>query len=328
MKRPTASISAKLGAIAGVGVLSTLTVGAVAVLGAERIDDEQALLGKIRDARANVLRLDTRASELKVDAYKAMVRKDPEAQKAELADDVATAEELLAKLPPAAQLPAGTAKPVTELQQAFDDYFGQIEEVIDGAVADQAQARAAYDDVQQANDATDAAVSSTLDAMDGDVARAEAAVDSAVSAVRRTTVVSILVALVLLVGISWRVARGIVRPLRETVLALDALAEGDVTRAVHTRANDEIGRMAAALSHAQEGVRGLVGAVSHSADGLAAAAQQLSGAAGQISAAAADSSRQAQSVATTVEQVSRGVGTVAAGSEEMGASIREIAHST
>ncbi|NHC46460.1 methyl-accepting chemotaxis protein, partial [Motilibacter aurantiacus] len=328
MNRPTASIGAKLAAVAGVGVLATVTVGAVAVLGAERIDDEQTTLSAIRDARANVLRLDTRASELKVDAYKAMVRPDPAAQKSELADDVATAQELLGKLPPVEVLPAVTGERVAALESAYTGYFTQIEAVVDGAITDGAAARASYEDVQTANDATDAAVGAALEAMDVDVAAAEARVDSAVAGVKRTTTITFLLAVVLLGGIAWRVARGIIRPLRQTVQALDALAQGDLTGTVSTRSNDEIGRMAAALGRAQDGIRGLVRSVSASADGLAGAASQLSGAAGQISAAAADSSAQAESVAGTVEQVSRGVHTVAAGSEEMGASIREIAHNT
>ena len=200
MKRPSLPIDAKLGAVAGIGILSTAAVGAVATLGAQAIDDKQATLGAIRDARANVLRLDTRASELKVDAYKAMLSEDPSAQKADVADDVAKATDLLGKLPPTSVLPADTARAVAKLQEAFTAYFTQIDGLVDSAVADQDKARAAYTEVQTANDATDDAIGVVVETMDGDVVDAEAGLAGAVASVKRTTIISLALAILLLAG--------------------------------------------------------------------------------------------------------------------------------
>jgi methyl-accepting chemotaxis protein len=126
-------------------------------------------------------------------------------------------------------------------------------------------------------------------------------------------------------GITLLVVRRITSTVRSVQQSVEALAEGDLTVAPEVRGQDELGRMAGALSVAQENLRGVLSSVAASADAVAASSEELSASSAQISASAEETSAQSGVVASAAEEVSRNVQTVAAGAEQMGASIREIA---
>src|ERR1700709_2017807 len=92
------SLAVKFGLLVGVvipafaALLGTLLVSNAAV---NRARQDAA---DLNNAQALVLQLDTRASEFKVDAFRALVRPDPQAELPNLDDDVATADDLLAQL--------------------------------------------------------------------------------------------------------------------------------------------------------------------------------------------------------------------------------------
>ena len=75
-------------------------------------------------AEALVLQLDTRASELKVDGFKAIVREDPTEQLSELADDIATPEGLLAELD-TIPLTGESAEAVAGLEESYRGVHGR-----------------------------------------------------------------------------------------------------------------------------------------------------------------------------------------------------------
>jgi methyl-accepting chemotaxis protein len=144
-------------------------------------------------------------------------------------------------------------------------------------------------------------------------------------AVRVEVAIALAVLLVawLLVGLY----RSATVPLHRMVVALGALATGDLTQSVPVETRDEIGQMARALNHAIARVRDAVKAISGSAGGLAGSSGELSTVSGSLRTAAEEASTQAETVGATAEQVSRNVDMVATGTEEMTASISEIAKS-
>ncbi|MGY1848650.1 methyl-accepting chemotaxis protein [Blastococcus sp. SYSU DS1021] len=121
------------------------------------------------------------------------------------------------------------------------------------------------------------------------------------------------------------VVRQIVRTVRSVQASLEALAEGDLTVRPEVTSGDELGRMAQALSAAQDNLREVLAGVGASADAVAASSEELSASSAQISAGAEETAAQSGVVSGAAEEVSRSVQTVAAGAEQMGASIREIA---
>ena len=105
----------------------------------------------LADAETLVLQLDTRASELKVDGFKALVRDVPAEQLSELADDIATPEGILQELA-GIPLEGKAAAAVADLESGFGAYTAAIQAFVDAAVADQAGTRARWEDIQSAND--------------------------------------------------------------------------------------------------------------------------------------------------------------------------------
>ena len=176
----------------------------------------------------------------------------------------------------------------------------------------------AWSTLLDATDAMDTVVTAriaTLTQDAADVARLSALVQIGVGAV----------AAVLAVVLGFALVRSVVRPVRACVLALEALAAGDLTVRADVTTQDEIGQMARALDAAQSSLRGILGGVRETAASVASAAEDLSGANDRVTAGTNETSAQAGRAAAASEQVSRNVQAVAAGAEQMGASIREIA---
>ena len=149
----------------------------------------------------------------------------------------------------------------------------------------------------------------------------------AARALLATILVAVLGALAA-TALSYVVARGIALRIRAVSRSLTALGDGDLTVRAEVGGRDELGQMAAALTSAQENLRGIIAEVAGTSEAVAAATEQLSAAGAQFSASSDETAAQSGVVASAAEQVSQNVQTVAAGAEEMGASIREIAQNS
>jgi methyl-accepting chemotaxis protein len=171
-------------------------------------------------------------------------------------------------------------------------------------------------------------VEKKLPAVGDALGRLAAAASAAVSDDRdRATLQLTLVGLigtVLIAGICWLVARGIIRPLRAISALLAGMADGDLSREATVGATDEVGSMARDLNQAIASVRRTVAAVSSSAATVATSAIEFSGVSQRIAASAEQASSGAANATSAAEAVSTNVGTLAAASEEIGASIAEI----
>ncbi|SNT07535.1 methyl-accepting chemotaxis protein [Geodermatophilus pulveris] len=313
----------KFGALVGVTVLAFGGLVGSVLVGNGSARQADAEMMALSHARSLVLQLDTRASELKVDAFRVLVRDVPAEARTEVAEDTAIADELLTELS-GITLTGESAAAVAELETSFDDYTAAIGAFVDAAVADQAAARAGYEQIQAANDLTDGAVGAAEDALEVATADAEAGLVRSIDNTQTITLLVACVGMALILVISWLTTRSITRPVQRVQHALEAMADGDLTVPAGVSSRDEVGRMAAALDAAQLGLREVLGGVVASADAVAASSEELSASASQISASAQETSAQSGVVSGAAEEVSRSVQTVAAGAEEMGASIREI----
>ncbi|MGY2127917.1 methyl-accepting chemotaxis protein [Blastococcus sp. SYSU DS0617] len=317
-------LAVKFGVLSGTVVLALGGVLAAVVTGNAAVHDANHELAQLNHAQELVLQLDTRASELKVDGFKTLVREDPAVQLQELADDIATPEAMLAELEtiplqgPAAGITAG-------LEESFRAYTDAITAWVDLAVADPVAMRARWEEIQAANDLTDGAVSAAKDGLAAESDIAQGHLDDAIARSQQLGVAITLGGLVVVGLVSWLTMRSITRPVRAVKLSLEALAAGDLTVATGVTSRDEVGQMAAALDTAQENLRVVMAGVASSAHAVASSSEELSASSAQISASAEETSTQGGVVASAAEEVSRSVETVAAGAEQMGASIREIA---
>ncbi|WP_409329462.1 methyl-accepting chemotaxis protein [Trujillonella humicola] len=316
-------LAVKFGVLVGVVVLAFAGLLAAVLVGNGSVRDATARLQDLADAETLVLQLDTRASELKVDGFKALVRDVPAEQLAELAEDIATPEALLAELG-AIPLDGAPATAVADLAASFGDYTAAISAFVDDAVTDQAATRVRWEDIQAANDLTDGAVGAAKDELAAARTAAEQALRDDIARAERVVVGVAAGALVAVLAISWLISRSVTRPVQRVRLALQALAGGDLTVSADVTSRDEVGQMAGALAAAQSSLREVMAGVAASAHAVAASSEELSASSAQISASAEETSAQSGVVSSAAEEVSRSVATVAAGAEQMGASIREI----
>jgi len=103
---------------------------------------------------------------------------------------------------------------------------------------------------------------------------------------------------------AWLLARSITVPIRASVEVAEAIANGDLTRAVPAGGGGEAGRLLAAFVRMQEGLRGMVGSAQRSAKEVARAAEELKAAARQSAMASESQSEAASGMAASVEQMS------------------------
>jgi methyl-accepting chemotaxis protein len=142
----------------------------------------------------------------------------------------------------------------------------------------------------------------------------------------RTLIIGLIIAgLALSIGMAIAIGRMISRPLRQTVVVLEGLAEGRLDQHLDVDSKDEVGQMAVALNAALVRLRETMSAMGNNAQGLASSSEELSSVSSQMTGSAEESATQANLVSAAAEQVSRNVQTVATGTEEMSASIQEIA---
>jgi methyl-accepting chemotaxis protein len=130
---------------------------------------------------------------------------------------------------------------------------------------------------------------------------------------------------VVLVVLSLLLARAVVRPVREVMRVLEAVATGDLTRRADVSSRDEVGRMATALNQAVEAMQHSLASIAQNANQLASSSQELTTVSTQMSGNAEETSAQAAAVSAASAQINGSVQSLAAGAEEMTASIKEIA---
>jgi len=316
-------LTQKFGALIVVVVLALAGLLTSVLIGNGQVKEASTQLANLSDAQALVLQIDTRASELKVDGYKALVRPVPAEELEELAGDSATAQGLIDELNQT-PLTGKSATTVAALEKSFGQYTDAITVFVNKVVADQVGTRKIWEDIQAANDLTDGAVGAAKDALATETQAAQDVLEAAISRAQLAAMIAAAVGLLLIVLISTVTLRSITRPVRLVKASLEALATGNLTLDTGIRSTDEIGEIATALDAAQASLREVMSLVAGSAGAVAGSAEELSASATQIAASAEETSAQSGAVSAAAEEVSRSVETVAAGAEEMGASIREI----
>jgi len=323
-QRVSLRVPHKLTLLAGVGLLATVAVATVAVVGVSGVRTAQEEYGKAAKAETLVLRLDTRASELKINGFKAIVRGDPAEQLTELAEDIAAPTEMLAELNAVGLTGHGAAE-IADLTTKFETYMVAVEKFVRAAIANQAGTRAKWEDIQTANDITDDAVDAAKEALEAHTAAAAATAEREAGTIVRTALLSLGLAVLLLAVAGWLIGRGIVRPLNRTVTALRQVGEGDLTGQLEVSGDDEVARMGHALNATIARIRETLSGIASASDRMHEASGDLDGLAGSLEASAEQAADRAGLVATAAEEVSGNIQTVAAGAEQMSASIREIA---
>ncbi|GAA4976201.1 methyl-accepting chemotaxis protein [Actinoplanes utahensis] len=322
-----APVWAKLTGLVGAGLLAVGTCVGVTLYSNHVADDTAERLTHLNAASTLVQQLDRVASELKVNGLQAITRDDASEQTAILQNRLTEAEKLLDELD-AIELDGDLTAAVGRIRAVYADYTEVIERFVDGSVADQSQARLAWEQIDVDNYLTSAVLENERSLFAATVA--EASADAAASRDRAQLILiaTALAAALVLCLLARVIVTSITRPLLRVRGALEAMADGDLTVTADVTSGDEVGQMARALDEAQSNMRTVVAQAASSARALATAAEEMTSTAGDIADTALGSSSQTRQVSGTAASVSSNVGAVAAGAQEMAESIREIAVNT
>lgn len=154
-----------------------------------------------------------------------------------------------------------------------------------------------------------------------------ASVSTATAVSAGASLLGAMAAILLGLAIAYHSAKSITQPLKETVLALEDIAqgEGDLTRRVGETRRDEMGELGRCFNTFIGKLEDLVARIADSTQGVAGSSEQLFAVSRQMGSNAEETSAQASVVATAAEQVTVSLNAVATATEEMTASIREIA---
>jgi methyl-accepting chemotaxis protein len=117
----------------------------------------------------------------------------------------------------------------------------------------------------------------------------------------------------------------ITRPLRQTVEALDQIANGDLTVHLDVPNRDELGKLASRLNVTTAALAQALRAVGADAVTLASSARAVGEVSARLATGAAETSQQADVVASVSASVGTSTRTAASGIDEMSAAIGEIA---
>jgi len=152
-----------------------------------------------------------------------------------------------------------------ELAQAFVGLHAQLQQDYHAAL--QAFAAAGYDPAAGDNlvRGKDRPVAMALDALSTHATQvAEAAVASRSQQARQTLLLcaalTVLAAVLLLIGLAWWLRRAVVQPVLAVEAAARAVAAGDLQHVVQVRSRDEIGRLAQAMQAVQSTLRSVLDA--------------------------------------------------------------------
>jgi methyl-accepting chemotaxis protein len=144
----------------------------------------------------------------------------------------------------------------------------------------------------------------------------------------RTLLVTLAASFAVVVVLSIRIARGILRPIQKVSKSLEALGRGDLRVTADVDSKDELGNMARFLALAQDALRHSFSSITDSSVTLIHNAEGLSAVSQEVASSAHQTSERAHQAAESAASVSDHVQTVAAATEQVSASIREISQSS
>jgi len=313
----------KLYVLTAVSLAPGVLLASLGVLRLNALDAKSNEVTALTEASSMLYHLDNRNSEIKADAYRALVEDDYQTVVTDTADDVASAQEVAADLK-RLDVPAAVSGGPGFLS-ALDGYWTAVTDYVDLAGQDHKAAKQQEATVAEENHKLDAILDAARAAADDHVTRVRAEEHDMRTGLVRDMIIALLVFLLVAGFLAAGIGRMVSRPLRRAVTVLQGLAEGRLDQRLDVETHDEVGQMGRALNAALVELRETMAAMGSNSQALSSASEELSSVSSQMSGSAQEASSQAELVSAAAEQVSRNVQTVATGSEEMSASIREIA---
>jgi len=139
---------------------------------------------------------------------------------------------------------------------------------------------------------------------------------------------SLLCILIFFCIASWLIAKSIVQPLKNTIAAINDVAEGegDLTKRLPEESRDELGQLAHGFNAFAEKIRGIVVDMQNNSNVLNQAAEQTSVIASQSEATLSENQQETHQLATAMQQMSATLAEMANNAAEASRSVSEVQH--
>lgn len=131
----------------------------------------------------------------------------------------------------------------------------------------------------------------------------------------------VIVGLVLAIILGLLLSIMISKKINKVLLLAKAIGDGDLTKSIDVKSEDEIGHLSNALNSAKENIHKLIAEIMNSAEDISATSEELSATTEEISS-------KMEVVKESTEQISKGVQDLSATTEEVTASTEEISSTT
>ncbi|MDH5804053.1 MAG: methyl-accepting chemotaxis protein, partial [Gemmatimonadota bacterium] len=170
---------------------------------------------------------------------------------------------------------------------------------------------------REPTEAMDSVVALVYDAGTTELEQILASAQEEFAAVQKFSIILIIVALVLVVFISYMIATGITGPLAMAVITADRLSNGDMTVEISSNSNDETGKVLNAMKNMVEQLRYVVSNVRDSATTVVEAANQVSSTSGSLSEGTNEQAASLEETTSSLEEMGSTIGQTAENSRQM-----------
>ncbi|MDQ1913938.1 methyl-accepting chemotaxis protein [Paenibacillus sp. GD4] len=133
---------------------------------------------------------------------------------------------------------------------------------------------------------------------------------------RNVMIIVFLAVLLLSIGFGYLISQSISRPVNRVLGILDKVAHGDLRETADIQSRDEVGRLAEALNHTIQSMRGTIGGILASAESVAAAAEQISASSEEVATGSNEQAQEAQAINELFRELSVAINSVAVSAEQ------------
>ncbi|KYG91125.1 chemotaxis protein [[Bacillus] sp. KCTC 13219] len=149
---------------------------------------------------------------------------------------------------------------------------------------------------------------------------------TAITIAKTTSIILVIVAVLIAIGLVIFVKRAITKPLVRIVESTNVIAQGDLTEPdIPVQTKDEIGQLATAFNLMKDNLKGLLGNVQSNSEQLSAAAEQLSASTEEVTATTTDVTNRASNTAEITRTASNAANESAKAMEETAVGVQRIA---
>ncbi|MGE0313504.1 MAG: methyl-accepting chemotaxis protein [Lautropia sp.] len=222
--------------------------------------------------------------------------------RAGIAADGAAVGRLLGSIDPADA--GGNRNAVVSAMDGVKQFIAAADQAIDLSTVDPNTGIAAMQTADGAYATVAQAVGRLVDAQSAAVAQAQARMSRSDERATAVSLLTLLVSIALTTAIATYVARRTTRELASTVVAVDAFAEGDLTRAFASDSGDEVGDVLRSLERMRGKLLGMIHVIQ-------ASSQSIRTASAEIAAGSLDLSQRTEETAGSLQQTASSLGQLA-----------------